>query len=428
MGVCVAACGHPARETGDAGPTVDGSFDTQLDARTPPAECTVSGALDQTFGTNGVASFGISSSAVAVGVAPGPSGTLIVGGEGFWPGDGDNSECFVMRVTAHGELDPTFGSGGITRVEVPDRRCNVFDMTVQSDGKIVTAGMVAGSDGVFFSLVRILPDGGRDPSFGLDGVIVDVPRQGAIHGVTVDGQDRILAGASAGDPQLDAGVFTVLRYTRDGLHDATFGTNGLAATAFNAGHDGAADIAVLPSGKIVAVGEVKASPADDVAIVRFLDNGSLDPTFGTSGTATHSYGSDSTGGGVAIDAAGSATVVGGTRAERWDSNGVFDPTFGLVLPSGLGMYRIAIASDGRFVAGGSLMPASSEALAVGRFDATGTWDPTFGSGGVGTAKYGFDLLDAYDVAIQPDGKIVAVGSRDNPNLAQQFPVVARFCP
>jgi len=85
----------------------------------------------------------------------------------------------VGIVTAAGDLDPTFGNGGVVITPITNS-ATLYDepksMLVQPDGKIVVCGMIHYSDDetsypVSFFLARYHPTGALDPSFGNNGVI-----------------------------------------------------------------------------------------------------------------------------------------------------------------------------------------------------------------------------------------------------------------
>jgi len=104
--------------------------------------------------------------------------------------------------------------------------------------------------------------------------------------------------------------------------------------------------------------------------------------------------------------------------------GALDPAFGTggvvtttappsSEPYSMGLYAVALQSDGKIVAGGKLpLNSQTSAFAVMRYQADGSLDPTFGTGGLVTTKFGAEFEAVQGLAIQPDGKIVAVGVAD----------------
>src|SRR6266536_6144139 len=160
-----------------------------------------------------------------------------------------------------------------------------------------------------------------------------------------------------------------------GALDPTFGIGGEVTTDFG-GSDSAQAVAIQSDGKILAAG---LSGAGDFALARYNADGSLDPSFGSGGKVTTDFGG-------------------------------FDLALG-----------VALQSDGKIVAAGQ--GGSSFDFALARYNADGSLDTSFGSGGKVTTDFGvFDAATA--VAIQRDGKIVATGSTFSSGF-QQF-ALARY--
>ena len=161
-------------------------------------------------------------------------------------------------------------------------------MALQPDGKIVVAGheyrylKTTGSD---FVVARYNPDGSRDDTFSGDGLVtMDFGgHDDEAKAIVVQPDDKIVvAGYSV---ELDADDvpsrdFALARYNPDGTLDATFSGDGKRTTNF--ADDTAHDIALQPDGKIVVGG----SASGDFALVRYDQDGHLDPTFSGDGRAT----------------------------------------------------------------------------------------------------------------------------------------------
>jgi uncharacterized delta-60 repeat protein len=116
---------------------------------------TAAGAFDPAFGSNGVVALG-SAAAAATAVVAQPDGNILVAG----------APAFVARLLPSGAFDPGFGVGGVASLGATTFS-QVDAVAVQSDGRIV----VAGTNGQGATeLVRLLPDGAIDPSYGNAGV------------------------------------------------------------------------------------------------------------------------------------------------------------------------------------------------------------------------------------------------------------------
>jgi len=280
--------------------------------------------------------------------------------------------------------------------------------------------------------------GDLDRSFGTRGIAaIDFNART----VAVQGKDKLIAAGTAFDGTTNVGTFTLARFTRDGALDPTFGTGGTVSTGFT-GYQTAllGALAVQADGKLVAAGTVRSSstgPFGDVALARFKPDGTLDPTFGTGGTVITDFRGDPLGDRVsslAVQADGKLVAAGtiGFRDKsvtefalaRYTADGTLDPTFGTdgkVItafhnPSGTSfdnvLHALVLQPDGKLVAAGTsrTVPYRLD-FALARYNPDGTLDPTFGTGGEVTTDFGFDLGDdqAFALALQPDGKLVATG-------------------
>src|SRR3954451_2109691 len=199
--------------------------------------------------------------------------------------------------------------------------------------------------------------------------------------------------------------------------DPTFSGDGRQTTDFGGGANG---VALQADGKIVAVG-LAGGGGDDFALARYNPNGSLDPSFSGNGRQRTDFGSRDRANGVAIQADGKIVVVGASGAgdfalARYNPDGTLDRSF-----SGNGRQRtgfgsrdrangVAIQADGKIVAvgvaGGG---ATGDEFALARYNPNGSLDRSFSGDGKQTTNVGFGNDEAEAVVLQADGKVVAVG-------------------
>jgi uncharacterized delta-60 repeat protein len=105
-----------------------------------------------------------------------------------------------------------------------------------------------------------------------------------------------------------------------------------------------------------------------------------------------------------------AAAFGGLPAFAGASPGDLDPSFGtggVVATSGFSGQALAVQPDGKILIAGV---TSDSRFAVSRYTSDGSIDPGFGAGGVVAISFGTPVQAAYDLALQPDGRIVAVGT------------------
>ncbi len=221
-------------------------------------------------------------------------------------------------------------------------------------------------------------------------------------------------------------VLTPLGIAAVGDLDRTFGGDGTVVTDVG-GDDYPSDVVVQRDGKIVVVGVSFLPIGSAFVVTRYTASGALDRTFGDGGISRPDFGGLGWGMAVASQADGKIVVAGqGTRPggnfdfvlARYNADGSLDASFdgdGRVFTDfgySDGAYGLAIQPDGKIVAVGNARSGSSRdtnEFGVARYNPDGSLDTTFdGDGKVLTAFT--PLTDvAVDAVVQPDGKIVVGG-------------------
>lgn len=213
--------------------------------------------------------------------------------------DGDASTAALVRLTADGVLDTGFADGGRFLIDgYPGNKSlgvqvERVAVDLQSDGRIIFMHTVlVPGPSVAFGLTRLTAGGQLDPSFGDGGTFVHQAVPGRFNfavDLAVVAGDRIVVGGSArnADNKYD---FALLRTTADGALDASFGSDGVALVSLGAvdGNDYLGDLVVDSAGRIVAAGvryAINEMPNTRVALARFDADGQLDAAgFCASGT------------------------------------------------------------------------------------------------------------------------------------------------
>lgn len=484
------------------------------------------GMPDTTFGTDGkvVTSFDYRQ-ANALGAAIQADAKVVIAGVVDYSDLGLPTSGYTVPWSGHvalarydpdGSLDPTFGSNGIATTDLESHTNDSLSdvVAVQADGKIVAAVAWSGPLDQDFGVVRYNPDGALDGSFGDAGRVTtdfswDFPAAGCQyygtpratadipHALALQPDGKIVVAGESTCSGSGETAFTLARYNTDGSLDVTFGAGGKVHTHFGTRHVASAkSVALQPDGKLVVAGYSRTrtpGPPYEIALARYLPDGTLDTTFGNAGRVTtdvtanndygraialqgdgkivvlgnyvsglmtpeaelvryHANGSVDTSFGVngrvsgsfatqhfepksmTLQADGKIVVAGGYQSwpynfelRRLNPDGSLDTTFGStgIVSTDFGdsqdaAAKIAAQADGRLVVAGwrtyflrSPGPpgtgSSVTDFAVARYNADGTLDYTFGTGGKVTTDFGATYDEAASIAVQPDGKIVVGG-------------------
>jgi uncharacterized delta-60 repeat protein len=214
-----------------------------------------------------------------------------------------------------------------------------------------------------------------------------------------------------------------------GTLDASFGTSGKATTDFGI-PAAARTLAVQADGNILVAGVAVVNGGTDFALAHYDSSGTLDTSFGTGGKVTTAF--DFPGNfdrvfTVVPQPDGKFVAVGSTvmnpfanfALARFNANGTLDASFGTggIVTTGFGVSAeatsAAVQADGKIVAAGFANLDGAHDFALVRYNSNGTLDASFGTGGKVTTAFlsqGFSEAQANSVAVQPDGRIVAAGN------------------
>jgi uncharacterized delta-60 repeat protein len=211
------------------------------------------GALDSSFGQAGRTITDIAGTDRAYAVALLPDGKIVASGI-------SGNAVSALRLNPDGSLDTTFGTNGsvASTFGMPWFGTN-FAMTVQPDEQIViarTALISGGNTG--FALLRLTASGALDTSFGANGVMfTDLLPTGQLGSsqptaVTVQPDGKIVTAGLVGSSDVQFGL---TRHLPNGTPDSSFNGNGKLTLDLGSSFAVPRGVALQPDGKIVVVGE-----------------------------------------------------------------------------------------------------------------------------------------------------------------------------
>ena len=241
-----------------------------VDARSAIVRYGLSGTLDRSFGGDGRVSFELSKSDEQFEAISWDAGHYVLAGYA----EVNLTPAFsVADVTSSGKLDPLFSQNGFTTTNVTLGADVGYDMIRQPDGKIVVAGRVANGGRDDWGVVRYLPKGGVDRTWGGSGKVITSFGKSfdVAYGIAIQANGKIVV-AGRVHRTTTGSDFGVVRYNTDGSVNMTFGTNGKAITDFAAGDDGARDVVIRDSnGKILVIGDATKNGIRRMALARYSE-------------------------------------------------------------------------------------------------------------------------------------------------------------
>ncbi|HRI58828.1 MAG TPA: cohesin domain-containing protein [Saprospiraceae bacterium] len=331
------------------------------------------------------------------------------------------------------ERDLNFGNSGTVRIGGGREEESIKSLALLPDGKILAAGRYSGD--LSFIIARYLPGGQLDASFGVNGKVAFQlgSHAGEANGIITLPDGRFILGATD-ENATGLNVFTLVRFLPEGVPDNTFGANGVAkSTAAPDSYHKLNAIARQPDGKIVAAGStnVNTGPEDQqsATLCRFTANGGIDNSFGVNGMVRLTYSGERYEFNALAFQPDGRIVAAGSNLDRiivarFESNGAIDSTFGFngvkfLQYSAAGKTRcraISLLSDGKILLGAWCWEywLNNGAIAI-RLLSDGSLDPTFHNGGMSFIHCNYQL-NTSSMTLQNDGKIVlaAAGLNNDP--------------
>jgi uncharacterized delta-60 repeat protein len=279
------------------------------------------GTLDKTFGTNGMVltAFGKSEDLCAA-MAVQPDGKIVLAGTtNAGTGSASTMAFAVARYNPNGTLDTNFGSGGLVTVKVaeslehdPDR---FVDLALSGDQIVLVGSAIYPTRDIY--IARLTATGQLDPTFGSGGVAQ--PGQGQYPQLAAQSDGKLVVSSSF---NLSINVTRLLASGATDTGFGTGGTASLPWTVTGVVAESSA-ISVDPLGRIVIGGFTNPSSGGigPMLIARFTANGALDSSFGVGGFNTTANTLTAAGGvnslvGLTLQPDGKALLVG-TEVNTW---------------------------------------------------------------------------------------------------------------
>ena len=366
-------------------------------------------------------------------------GMVVCGTNGYL---GGNNSCLLAKFTSNGLLDESFGTNGIVQFGYGGETSYANDLIIQSEGRILVAGISAEAGNVSIGLARFTSSGEPDNTFGFSGkLIVNIGEYETANTIVSLSNNKFAITGSIDSPATNLDML-VMRFLSNGSTDVSFGTNGYISLDLNNSSTDMPRGMIFHNIKFTIASYAFKQATDAVALVRLNADGSLDTGFGVGGKSVidgfkimdmiAEPGSQ-----MAFDYQGRIVVSGqflglaGTDPMllRFLSNGYPDNSFG---DFGMAVYQItgdnelqalAVQADGKIVAAGSSNSSNRNTFIMRVLD-NGDLDPAFGMGNgysVHQLGQGNSNIDgARAMLIQNNNKAVLAGYADTQNNSWDF--------
>nr|WP_321227864.1 T9SS type A sorting domain-containing protein [uncultured Psychroserpens sp.] len=350
------------------------------------------GSLNTAFGTNGKLILNFNGSREHIkDMIKQPDGKILITSE--TKNEDDDYDFIVARINQDGTYDTSFGNNGVATIIFGNDDERPSSLALQPDGKIIVAGYTDGNIIYKMAIARLLPNGTLDNTFSDDGkqTLIINNRSEYFNDVDITFDGKIIASGgtvlASGSSQ---GRMAIVRYLNNGELDTTFGNNGTVVLNILSGSCISHSLMSLPDGKSLISGYAVGNDIDGTpyvfsfATVRLDINGNLDPTFGNNGKA------------ITVFTGGTSQIF---KLKISDSNEIF-------------------------AVGRASQSGQAEDFAIAKYDYDGQLDINFGTNGLVTTDFSGTHDRARDFIIQPN-KLILAGFSMSTYPEEQF-ALARY--
>ncbi len=349
----------------------------------------------------------------------------------------------TMRFKTDGKPDSSFATNGMFTYNIFSFDGFGSKTSVLPDSNILVAGTIGSNN---FGVLKLKPNGTLDSSFGNNGLAMQFGGDYGVSGITIQSNGCIIVAGTAG---LN---YAMVRFLPNGTPDSSFGNNGRVATYGGTYSVQCNAIALQADGKILLTG--RGWYNGDVAFmtIRYKINGDIDSSFGIDGRAYWQPGTAAAHD-IKIQSNGKILLSGGAYsiaypdgaevAMRLNTDGSLDTSFnhtGHLIVSHDGysplIYvfgcRMVLMTDGRILLGGVVEDSTFNTIkhaSLWRCLPNGKIDSGFCINGSQVLDFSLPGSGINGLTIQPDGKILTagfcnwLGGNENTKMT-----IARFLP
>lgn len=352
-----------------------------------------SNKLDTTFGTLGWVSISFNNSISNNFQIPLLTADYKYVFAGFSINTGSGRDLCLSSFLPDGSIDSTFGFGGVAQLPSTIGDDNPTDIKLQNDGKIIlTSTETVNYD---FVTMRLLQNGNPDSSFNGIGVSrINLYGADFAHKIAIQNDGKILV---AGEATTGGVKPALIRYLPNGNLDISFGTFGKWAQPISPTFNTLVDLAVMKDGNIIGL-LVGSTITNNSVLIKWNNAGSLFLGFGAIGTKILDHGLSTS---MLVDTIGNSYILAGNIIRKYKLDGTRDSLFGSYLnqydfnihTQGNASFLIERQS-GNFIILGKKTNGANIDLVLSGIDTLGQIVPGFGLGGIISTPISFNTLNS----------------------------------
>lgn len=350
------------------------SWDATFTARAYVFRYMPDGTPDTEFATNGVFTFELDNEALFYSAKITSAGKILLAGATT---DYQTYRMLLVQLNMDGTLDDTFGTDGVATPVVSLVGLNAedmaYDVTEDAQGNILICGSSYDENYVRRPVVvRLTSAGSIDTTFGIDGVAtipVMVVGASAFRGIQVQPDGKIVACGEFGETELWYTLLLV-RFDEDGFLDETFSNDGIIRHNYGSVDDTSYDLQLTSDGSILVAGKtVTVTYNYSALLTKFTPDGEVDDSFGVLGAVEEDLGQFDYAWNVAVQEDGRIIMSGtagngppndfdmvvwkympdGTRDNGYGDNGM---TLHVIPGYSTMIYAMDVQADGKILIGG----------------------------------------------------------------------------
>ena len=332
---------------------------------------------------------------------------------------------YITRHTQNGLPDTGFGLNGMIKYSADCHNyfCDILQLPDEKILVLIRNNEFSGKSYINTTIIGYTKNGQLDTSFGNNGIVT---LESPLKYFILQSDNRIIG---LGNERIDHDEDIVIHCLKlNGEYDTDFGNNGIVTTDILGRYDYANTLKVTADNKIF-VGGYSTRSDKNILLIKYLENGGLDNSFGDRGFILLDLGPDDSICKLFLESDGSVIAVDNTGVlMKFDSSGILDKNFAEKGIADNNLYHIhqiddaCRLSDGKIILSGSHLNIP----AIFQLGSDGLLDKSLNDNGILYLKKMFYISDKLYLVKTDDNKVISYGSKYINLHSQSFLVCLQF--